>query len=342
MSGPVSWFVSSVDGYLASAGETVFGGLAGAIGDLIIVLSTFAVMLVALNAMLQVRAVDLRTSIILGVKIALVGIFALNYAQFNTVTNAIIGGSEALAGVMVGAAGGVSDGSATGLASEFDEIIIAMADVGNNIASSMNWVGGALFNIMIYGVLGFLGSLIGLMLVFAKLMLTFYVSIAPIMIALSLINATKDYFQNWLTGIVSYAFYPLIIAAVFSVIIGVNNAMIAGISGGTASLGQTLPFMITIFMAIFGVFLIPVIMRQVTGNIQLTSVMSGPMAGLSVLSAWRMAGMRASGGNSNSPPSGGGSGGVTQTQPPRGPAGGIGAGAAASARAARSSRLAGK
>lgn len=340
MSGPVSWFVSSVDGYLDAAGETVFGGVAGAIGDLVIAMATFAVILVALNAMLQVRAVDLRTSVILAVKIALVGIFALNYAQFNSVTNAIIGGSEAFAGAMVGAAGGVSDGSAAGLAREFDEIILALADVGNRISSSMQWVGGALFNLMIYGFLGVLGSLVGLMLVFAKLMITFYVAIAPIMIALSLLNATKDYFQNWLTGIVSYAFYPIIIAAVFSVIIGVNNAMIASMGSGTASLGETLPFIITVIMAIIGVFLIPVIMRQVTGNIQLTSVMSGPMAALSVMSAARMAGFRMPGQNQG--PTGGGSGGATQTQSPTSPrpSGGTGAGAAASARAARSARLA--
>ncbi len=341
MSGIVTWIVGTVDGYLNDAGETVFGSLIGTVGQIGMAMATMAVVMVALNAMLQVRAVDLRTSVLLGIKLGLVGIFALNWAQFNSVASAIIGGMESLAGVMVGAAGGSSDGSAAGFAAAFDDLIWDYIEMANQIGNSMNWVGGAFFTNLAAIMLGAMGAAAGLMLVFAKLMITFYVSIAPIMIVMSLLTATKDYFQNWLTGLVSYAFYPIVIAAVFAVIIAMAQNMASNVMGGDlATLGQAIPFLAMMVMAFFAIFLIPVIMRQITGNIQLTSIMSGPMAALSVMSAARMAGLRLPQGNS--PPSGGGPGGVTQTQPIRGPAGGVGAGAAASARAARSARLAGR
>lgn len=341
MSGIVSWIVGSVDQYLANAGETTFGALVGSVGQIGMAMATMAVVIVALNAMLQVRAVDLRTSVLLAVKLGLVGIFALNWAQFNSVATAIITGMEALAGVMVGAAGGTTDGSAAGFATAFDGVIWEYIQMANQIGSAMNWVGGAFFTNIAALMLGAMGAAAGLMMVFAKLMITFYVSIAPIMIIMSLLNTTKDYFQNWVTGLISYAFYPIIIAAVFSVIIAMGEEMADNVnSGDLATLGQALPFMAMMVMAFFGIFLIPMIMRQVTGNIQLTSVMSGPMAALSVMSAARMAGFRMPGQNQG--PTGGGSGGATQTQSPTSPrpSGGTGAGAAASARAARSARLA--
>ena len=97
-----------------------------------------------------------------------------------------------------------------------------------------------------------MGAAAGLMIVFAKLMITFYVSIAPIMITMSLLNATKDYFQNWLTGIISYAFYPIVIAAVFSVIISMSDQMASNVnSGDLATLGQAIPFFAMIIMAFF-------------------------------------------------------------------------------------------
>ena len=336
--GIVSWIVGSVEGYLATAGETAFGALLGAVGIIGMAMATLAVVFVALNAMLQVKSIDLRTAVMLGVKLALVGIFARNWAEFNSVTNAIVGGSEHLAGVIVGAAGGAGDGSASNFAEQFDRIIANLIDTANNIGSAMNWVGGAFFTTVAFIILAAMGAAAGLMIVFAKLMITFYVSIAPIMITMSLLNATKDYFQNWLTGIISYAFYPIVIAAVFSVIISMSDQMASNVnSGDLATLGQAIPFFAMIIMAFFAIFLIPVIMRQITGNIQLTSAMSGPMAALGTLSAARMAGLMGRPGPVQ--PAGPGAGGAT-----RGPAaaGGGSAAAGANARMARSARLAGR
>ena len=36
----------------------------------------------------------------------------------------------------------------------------------------------------------------------------------PIMIALSLFDATKDFFHRWVSTTISYAFYPIVIAAI--------------------------------------------------------------------------------------------------------------------------------
>ena len=108
-------------------------------------------------------------------------------------------------------------------------------------------------------------------------------------------------------------------------------------SGDLATLGQAIPFFAMIIMAFFAIFLIPVIMRQITGNIQLTSAMSGPMAALGTLSAARMAGLMGRPGPVQPAPPG--AGGATRGAMPQG---GGSAAAGANARMARSARLAGR
>ncbi|MGO4600281.1 hypothetical protein, partial [Terrabacter sp. 2RAF25] len=104
----VDWMVGSVDGYLDNVGQTNFGVLASPVGVIGSLLATLAVALVAMNGILQYRAVDFRTTIITIIKLSLVAIFSVNWAQFNLVTNALISTSESLAGLLMSSLGGTS------------------------------------------------------------------------------------------------------------------------------------------------------------------------------------------------------------------------------------------
>ena len=133
----------------------------------------------------------------------------------------------------------------------------------------------------------------GLIICFSKIMMTFYVGIAPLMIILSIFPITYDYFRNWLSGFVSYAFYPVILAAVFSVVLGMVNRMIdqMGDPETASSLGQLMPFLVMILLCLASIAMVPLIVRQISGNVALMSPLSGPMTALSVLAAARMAGL---------------------------------------------------
>jgi type IV secretion system protein VirB6 len=75
-------------------------------------------------------------------------------------------------------------------------------------------------------------------------MLAFMIDIAPIMIALSLFDISKDYFHRWLSSTVSYALYPLIIAGVFSTVVGMSRSLMAelGDPSGASNIGALVPF----------------------------------------------------------------------------------------------------
>lgn len=332
--GIVSWMTGSVNGYLDDIAGTTFGALANGLGTIFLLMATLAIVVVAVNAVMQYRSVDFRTTIILLLKISLIAIFSANWTQFNAVTGAIITAMESLAGIIMSSLGGGSDASAEHFSGEFDILVAFLQDVLNSAINSMNWVGGAVFAVFGAALLAVMAALAGIVIIFAKVMITFYVSIAPLMILLSMFSVTKDYFQSWLSGLISYAFYPVVIAAVFATIIGMMKQMtvLMGDPDAATSLGHLIPFVVMAFIAIVSIALIPMIVRQVSGNIQLASLTSAPMAGLSVLQAARLSGLLG-GRNRNRDRDNDGSatrGGNTNTS----------AQSAAAARAARAARIA--
>lgn len=291
----VTWMVESSENFLNNISETTFGSLIGAAGAVGALMSTLAIILVAANASLQYRSVDARTSILLIFKLTLVSIFALNWTQFNLVTNAIESGIQTIAGQIIGSIGGSPSATAADFAGRFDEFLDYQQMVSNTAIERMNWVGGGVWGVVASFLLGVTAALAGAVIVFAKIMLTLYVGIAPVMIIMTIFKATSDYFENWLSGLISYMLYPLIMAAVFSVVFGMTDEIIDRMTNIAAvtSLGQLLPFIVMVFLAIIGILLVPMIVRQISGNITLASPMAAPMAAVGIMAAAKTAGVSA-------------------------------------------------
>jgi type IV secretion system protein VirB6 len=109
----------------------------------------------------------------------------------------------------------------------------------------------------------------GIVLIFAKMMLTLMLGLAPIMIALSLFDATKDFFHRWVSTTISYAFYPIVIAAMFSTVVGIANSLLAqlGDPNSATNIGSLVPFFVMVFLAKGFVAATPLIVRGISGNL---------------------------------------------------------------------------
>jgi type IV secretion system protein VirB6 len=290
--GVVTWMVETTDGYLDGAAETTFGTVASQVGGIIAVGSTLAVIGLFVNMALQVRSVDGRTAFWFAIKLMLITLFALNWVQFNTIAGAITNGLDQLAGGMIAGLGGGGAGSAY-FAAAFDDLIAEFGNYLNAAGDNMHWMAGALIGAIGAFLLGVIGALCGLVLIFAKIMLAFMIGIAPIMIALSLFDVTKDYFLRWLSSTVSYALYPLVIAGVFSTVVGMSQSLLAelGDPEGASNIGALIPFFMMMFLAGGMILATPLIVRAISGNL----MMAGPpsMPGVSGF-AKGMAGTRGS------------------------------------------------
>ncbi len=272
--GPVSWMVETVGGFLDGAGESAFAATAGALGGILIVASTLLIVLVFVNFSLQTRSMDARSAIGLVVRLLLINAFALNWVQFNAVSSAIIDGLDDLGAGMVESVGGSVP--ADGFAAAFDQIMFDFAEYLNAMTENMGWMGGAVATTFGMAMMGLLGALAGGVLVFAKVMLTLLIGIAPVMIATTLFDATKDYFHRWLSQFVGFAMYPLVIAGVMAAVVGMAEAMATqlGDPAEDATLGSLLPFFAMMFLAAGMVGVIPFLVRTLSGNFVMPAISS--------------------------------------------------------------------
>jgi len=96
-----------------------------------------------------------------------------------------------------------------------------------------------------------LGGLAAFILVASRLMIALLIGIAPVMIFLTIFEVTKDYFARWLSALVSFALYPIVVAGVFATITGVSSALIGelGDPEGASNIGAPIPFFMMVLMA---------------------------------------------------------------------------------------------
>ena len=270
--GVVSWMVGTADAFLADAAESQFGAVASNIGTIVLLMVTISAIGLFINMAFQYRSMDGASFFWYLMKLMLVGLFAFNWVQFNAVANAVIGGLDYVAGALISSVGGGGAG-ATYFATEFDKLIAEFSAYLNAIGSNLNWMTGAILGGIGLVLLSLLGFMTGIVLIFAKMMLTLMLGLAPVMIALSLFEATKDFFHRWVSTTVSYAFYPVVIAAMFSTVVGMANALLAqlGDPGSATNIGSLIPFFVMVFLAKGFVAVTPLIVRGISGNLMVAA-----------------------------------------------------------------------
>ena len=108
-------------------------------------------------------------------------------------------------------------------------------------------------------------------------MIALLIGIAPVMIFLTLFEVTKDYFARWLSALISFAIYPIVIAGVFATITGVSAALIGelGDPEGATNIGALIPFFMMVLMAKGFIIATPFIVRSISGNIMMPAMSAG-------------------------------------------------------------------
>lgn len=273
----VTYFVETSQSYLDSAAETQFGAVAATVGTILALGATLVFALVCINMIYQYRAMDGRTAFWLAVKVGFIGIFATNWVQFNALSSAILNGIDSIAGSLVASVGGGTPGPSGTFAEEFDRLIAELGDYLNAAGSELQWMAGALLDVLGVLLLSILGGLAAFILVASRLMIALLIGIAPVMIFLTLFEVTKDYFARWLSALVSFAIYPIVVAGVFATITGVSSALIGelGDPEGASNIGALIPFFMMVLMAKGFIIATPFIVRAISGNIMMPALSGG-------------------------------------------------------------------
>ena len=201
------------------------------------------------------------------IKLIAIGSIGLAWGQFNMISSAVEGGINSIAATLLGQFGG-SQVPANNLAAAMDAFIAAFADKANQVMEPMGWMAGAIMSVVVFVSMGSLAALAALLLIFGKVMVTIYLGIAPIFIVLSMFELTKDYFNRWIQGAVSYMLYPLVTAVMLGGLIRLVIGYMETLNtSATESVSDFIPFITCMIIMVVCTLCIPMIVSSLSGMI---------------------------------------------------------------------------
>lgn len=263
---------------LAAVQASQFGTAAGAVNDTLQVACILAIILVFINGLIQFRPVPVGDAIVVVIKLILISQFATVWDQFNVVLTAIRTGMDTLAGAILANSGG----NDTSLAGAFDGMLERLATSANTSLDSLSAFSRGIMSAVFLMLTGFVAALTVLVMVFALIMVTLHVAVAPLFIGLSIFSATKDYFYKWLQSTVTYLLYPVVIAAVLGAIMNLTDGIVESVDPSSlGTIAALIPLLVVLMMMSMTILLIPMIVSGLTGAISA----AGPLAAAAVASS---------------------------------------------------------
>lgn len=268
--GIVTFIVEAADKGLDTVATSQFAAVAELSGTIIMGAATVAIIALFINMAWQIRPMDGREMLVLLFKISLIKAFALNWANFNFVSQHLIDGLDELAGSLIGSATGEDAVGAAYFAARFDLQMDRLAEYGNEAASHMSRVSKALMGVFFMALIALVGGLAGAVLVLAKMMITLLIGLAPVMILCSMFDVTKDYFHRWISSLASFALYPVVIAGVFSMVFGLVTLLVSDLGSvdSAKKAGEMVPFLGVVILSLIMVAAVPFIVPMISGNLQ--------------------------------------------------------------------------
>ncbi|MCY1741011.1 type IV secretion system protein [Ensifer sp. SL37] len=270
--GIVADFVKRAQDQLDGAAASSFGAVVSGMSTTVSAMATLAVVLIGVNMILQYRPMSAGAMLVTMIKLVIIIKIGLVWSQFHAVASSVEDGINSIAARLLGSFS-ENAGSANSLAAAMDGFISDFSTKANATLSNLSWMAGAIMSVVITVSLGAIAAVTALLLVFAKVMVTVYLGIAPVFIVLSMFEATKDYFNKWLQGAISYMLYPLVIATMLGGVIRIVKAYMSnlGAQSVSESVADYLPYMACLIIMILCILCIPMIVSSLSGVIQAVS-----------------------------------------------------------------------
>ena len=263
----VATILSALDEAITMAGERYFETTATAIAPIYTSLLGLLLVLVGINAALNVYRISMKDAVQLAFRIVFVLMFGLSWTNFSQIYEAASNGLSDLA------MGFFKTGSSS-LGSSATEAVDKMANMmaGNvdSVSSAMSSIMRGFVAAILYVVLGVLMAVYVFIVGFAKLMIAFLLGVAPIAIGATIFEKTKGIFEAWLSAFIGYLMYPVASAGIIVAVVTAAREVFRE-DDAVTDLGSILGFFVVVFVGIFALKSIPQAVAHVTGQINLAT-----------------------------------------------------------------------
>ncbi len=265
----VSRIVGDIDAAVQATAGQYFQAMSASIQSFYTALLGLLFAFIGIMVALNVYALSMRDAMQIGMRIVLVFAFALSWANFQVLYDALTNTSQniALSYFSIGGSGLPSSPDAA-----MDQFSSDMANVVDTVTQAMGSIARGVIGALLYGVLAVLMAAYVLIVAFSKIMIAFLLGMAPLAMVATIFERTKTFFEAWLSSFIGYLLYPIAAAGIIGTVINVSNNFATTGSPQTSTLGSILGFLVIIFVGIFALKSIPQAVSNITGQFNLAGI----------------------------------------------------------------------
>lgn len=257
--------LSQIDSAVLSYAQTVFTAVGTPIRNLIIASGLVSLPIIAVNAMMQFRPMQMGSFVTWLVRFVIVLAVASSWTQFGAIYSILTDVPANYGGALLSAAN-FGTPTAGGLNAAMDDMVTGIFDFADE-ANSNTSVFSISITAIVLTVLGsFMATVAIIVSAVGKIGLALAVSIAPLAIASMMFRGTSQLFESWSRFTLGFALIPLVLAGIMGAIIGVGSDLISTASGAT-ELSQAAGFIIVVLAAIFLMYQVPTLTSGLAGSI---------------------------------------------------------------------------
>lgn len=271
--GTVENIYGSVVAFLGDVSETQFGAVASAMGTTGLYMATIVAILVLINMITNTYAQPAIESIKLCIKLVFVALFFRNWDQFDSVASGIFNLIDRIGASLISAVNtsspGDSIGGYDGVAQAIDGLITSMNEAATAMSARLGVLGGGPFvSVLVWLISALMAAGAILLMTISRIAITVLIGLAPVMILLTLFEQTKNYFERWVSAIVTFALFPVVAAGVFATVIGITGAALrrVGDPSSFTSMGDFSGVLIAGLLSLVLIVSTPLLVGTLAGN----------------------------------------------------------------------------
>ncbi|ATG38089.1 Type IV secretory pathway, VirB6 component (plasmid) [Phaeobacter piscinae] len=268
--GVINDILSVVEDAVEAVAADGFAQAAATVGGVITAGSTLLVILLGINIVAQIRPMSFGSIFAMGIKIALVGIFAQSWANFEVIYDVATSVPDSIGASILSLTGVGSEG---GLYNALDSMVNRVTAYGDAIGDEAGWVFGAFLGVIIFVIAGIYAAIAAGIVAFAKIVFTLMVIFGPFAITASLFKPTMPLFEAWSRSAIGYAIMPIAAAGAAGISVAIAETIATGGPDpeNVATLSLIFPFIVVLLLSGAMMLAVPSIAMNLSGTIGLAS-----------------------------------------------------------------------
>ncbi|MHA6268347.1 TrbL/VirB6 family protein [Aliiroseovarius sp. CAU 1755] len=262
--------LSEVDDAIDSVAQAGFVQAAGQIGDVISIGSGVLLILLGVNAVMQLHPMSYGSGFAFGIKVALVGLFAQSWDNFSVIYAIATDVPDAIGARILSL---TASGDEAGVYESLDSMVNRITAYGDAIGDNAGWVFGAVLGAIFFVLSAIFAAVTAGIIAFAKIVFTLMIVIAPFMILASLFKPTQSLFEAWSRATIGYALMPVAAAGAAGIIVAIAESIGASSADpdNVATVSLILPFLVILILSAGIMASVPYIASNLTGVVGIAS-----------------------------------------------------------------------